>query len=292
MFSEPDYQGKSRSSVNFDVDEFIGGTDLEDKWKALPKSEVRQVRALYDGCTKMFDDCVGRVLDALREQGLDGNTIVIVTADHGDDLYEPGATLGHGQAFNGGDQSNHIPFVMRIPGRAPRRFDETVRLIDIAPTLVGLAGAEAPDAWEGRSLVPWLTGDEKPSPRPVFAETGFPFIQFSGGVDRPKLPPMDEMTFIDEEFNYQFVLLPEYEQALVDAKERVLRTQRWKLVCTPLANGDRAFRLYHLPDDPHCQRNLVAERPEVAAAMQRALELWMDEQREPAYGEIFPQGEP
>jgi arylsulfatase A-like enzyme len=240
----------------------------------------------------MFDDCVGRVLDALREQGLDGNTIVVVTSDHGDDLYEPGATLGHGQAFEGGDQSNHVPFVMRVPGLAPRRFDETVRVIDIAPTLAELAGAAVPGAWEGRSVVPWITGEAPPEPRPVFAETGFPFIRFSGGLERPELPPMDEMTYIDEEFNYQFVLRPEYEQLLVEAKERVLRTQRWKLVCTPLAAGGRVFRLFHLPDDPYGQRDLASERPEVAATMRRALEIWIDEQRETAYAEIFPQGEP
>lgn len=292
MFSDPGYRGKSKSGVSFDIDEFIGGTEIEDKWEAMPKSEVRQVRALYDGCTRMFDDCVGRVIDALREHGLDRSTIIVVTSDHGDDLYEPGTTLGHGQAFAGGDQSNHIPLVIRVPGREARSFDETVRVIDIAPTLAGFAGAEAPESWRGRSLVPWIEGSEEASPLPVFAETGFPFIQFKSGLKRPKLPPMDEMTYIDEDFNYQFVLRPEYEQALVEAKERVLRTQRWKLICTPLAGGGRAFRLFHLPDDPHCERDVAAQRPEVVAPMQRALELWMDERRDLSYGEIFPQGEP
>lgn len=292
MFSDPEYRGKSKSSVNFDIDEFIGGTNLADKWQALPESEVNQMRALYDGCTRMFDDCVGRVIDALQEEGLDDNTIIVVTSDHGDDLYEPGTTLGHGQSFDGGDQSNHIPLVIRVPGRDARRFDETVRVIDIAPTLAGFAGAEAPDAWRGRNLAPWIEDGVEPVPLPVFAETGFPFIQFTSGLDRPKLPPMDELTFIDEGFNYQFVLLPEYEQPLVDAKERLLRTRCWKMICTPLADGGRAFRLFHLPDDPQCLQDVAAERPEVAAAMQRALELWMDEGRESGYEEIFPQGEP
>ena len=127
MFADPAYRGASKSSVVFDIDEFIGGTDLENKWRALPEGEVEQVKALYDGCTKMFDDCVGRVLDALKEQGLDRNTIVIVSADHGDDLYEPGATLGHGLGFNGGDQANHVPLVMRVPGCASRHFEEPVQ---------------------------------------------------------------------------------------------------------------------------------------------------------------------
>ena len=293
MFADPEYRGASRSGVVFDIDEFIGGTDMENKWRALPEDEVKQVRALYDGCTRMFDDCVGRVLDALEEQGLDQNTIVLVTADHGDDLYEPGATLGHGLGFNGGDQSNHVPLVMRVPGRAARHFKEPVRTLDIAPTLAGLGGAEAPAAWEGLSLKPWIEGRETPRPRAVYIETGFPFIQFQiDEVERPYLPPMDEMTFIDEEFNYQFVLLPGYEEKVIAAKERCLRTERWRLVCTPRVDGSRSFRLNFLPDDPHCEQNMAAERPEVLAPMRRALERWIDERVETPHGEIFPAGEP
>jgi hypothetical protein len=61
MFADPTYQGRNRSGVDFDIDSFIGGTDLESKWKALPPKEVAQIRALYDGCTRVFDDCVGGI---------------------------------------------------------------------------------------------------------------------------------------------------------------------------------------------------------------------------------------
>ncbi len=293
MFSDPGYGGGNRGGVAFDIDEFIGGTDLEEKWRALPEPEVRQVRALYDGCTRMFDACVGEILAALRRHGLDRRTIVVVTSDHGDDLYEPGATLGHGLGFIGGDQANHVPLVMHIPGTEARRIGQTVRVIDIAPTLAELAGVGRPPEWEGRSLAGWLRGGEGPESRPVYAETGFPFIQFRvAGVERPPLPPMDEMTFIDESFNHQFVLRPEFAQRLVAAKERCLRTARWKLVCTPTATGGRHFRLFHLPDDPHCQHDLSERRPEVCGRMRGALEAWIDEHRETPLAEIFPGGEP
>ena len=60
MFSDPAYQGRNRNGVDFDIDSFIGGTDLESKWKALPPKEIHQIKALYDGCTRQFDDCVGQ----------------------------------------------------------------------------------------------------------------------------------------------------------------------------------------------------------------------------------------
>ena len=293
MFADPAYHGRNRTGVDFDIDAFIGGTTLEDKWRALPENECQQVRALYDGCTRMFDDCVGEIIDSLRRQGLVENTIVIVTADHGDDLYEPGATLGHGLGFNGGDQTNHIPLVMRVPGAEPREIPQLVRLIDVAPTLAELAGATAPPRWEGHSFAGWIMGTETPAWRPYYGETGYPFVQFrEPGVERPKVPPMDHATFIDESFGYQFVVRPEFEEAIIAAKQRCLRTERWKLICTPGADGRRHFRLHHLPDDPHCERDVAVAHPDVVAAMSAALERWMDQHKESPITEIFPAGEP
>jgi arylsulfatase A-like enzyme len=293
MFSDPAYQGENKGKVNFDIDSFIGGTDLESKWKALPESEVKQIRALYDGCTRQFDDCVKSILDSIKRHGLEDDTIVIITSDHGDDHYEPGVTLGHGLTFNGGLYANHVPMIVHVPGAAPRRIPEIVRLIDVAPTVADLLDIEKSPTWQGRSFAGWIRGTEAPENRPFYGETGFPFVQFTvPGVNRPKLPPMDESTWIDEDYNYQFVLKPEYLPALIAAKQRCLRTRDWKLVCTPTAEGGRHFGLFHLAADPVGMTDVAASRPEVLAPMKAAIERWMDEKIETPIAEIFPQGEP
>jgi arylsulfatase A-like enzyme len=293
MFTDPAYQGPNKNGVDFDIDSFIGGTDLESKWKALSPDEVAQIRALYDGCTRQFDDCVGDILAALERNGLADNTIVIITSDHGDDLYEPGVTLGHGLTFNGGLQANHVPMIVHVPGIPARVVPETVRVIDVVPTLADFAGIESPATWEGRSFANWIRGTETPEHRPYYGETGFPFIQFTvPGVVRPKLPPMDELTYIDEHYNYQFVLKPEYAGRLVEAKQRCLRTRDWKLVCTPTAAGGRHFGLFHLASDPHGEVDLAGSRPEVLGPMRDALERWMDGGIETPIAGIFPDGEP
>lgn len=293
MFADPAYRGPNRNGVDFDIDEFIGGTDLESKWKALPPAEINQIRALYDGCTRQFDDCVAQILAALKRHKLDGDTIVIITADHGDDLYEPGVTLGHGLTFNGANHANRVPMIVHIPGAQPRVINETVRLIDVAPTVAELAGITPSPDWEGQSFASWLRGKEAPLNRPFYGETGFPFIQFSvPGVTRPKLPPMDEMTMIDKDFNYQFVLKSEYVEPLVKAKQRCLRTAKWKLVCTPTAEGGRHFGLFHIATDPDGEIDIAATRPDVLVPMRRALERWMDEHQETPIRDIFPDGEP
>lgn len=292
MFSDPDYEGKNATGVDFDIDGFIGGTDLEDKWSVLPKPEAEQIRALYDGCTRQFDECFRRILDQLEAQGLAENTIVVLTADHGDDLYEQGVTLGHGLSFNGGDSSYHVPLVIRMPGAEPERIGEQVRTIDLAPTLAELVGLARPASWEGHSLAKWIEGSGEAYDLPYYGETQFPFIQFRvDGVERPELPPMDELTYIDPNFNHQFVLRPEFKEPLIAAKQRCLRTRDWKLVMTPGVDGKRHFGLFRTSDDPNCRSDLLDERPEIARPMREALERWLDEHQETPIREIFPDGE-
>ncbi len=293
MFTDPNYDGPNKNGVDFDIDNFIGGTSLESKWQALPPQEIQQIRNLYDGCTRQFDSCVEKILASIKANGLEDNTIVIVTSDHGDDLYEPGVTLGHGLTFNGGLQANHIPMIFHVPGAIPAKIPEIVRLIDIAPTLADLVGVKKPGNWQGQSFANWIRQTEKPINRPFYGETGFPFIQFTvPGVERPKLPPMDEMTYIEKDFNYQFVLKEKYLEPLIHAKQRCLRTQHWKLVCTPTAQGGRHFGLFQLSKDRHGETDLATQRSEILAPMKIGLERWMDQQIESSIAEIFPAGEP
>ena len=286
MFTDPDYDGPNKNGVDFDIDSFIGGTDLEDKWSALPEKDVQQIRDLYDGCTRQFDAQVGRIVDALEKRGLAENTIIIVTADHGDNLYEEGVTLGHGLTFAGGMHGNHIPLIFHLPDGMAKSIPESVNMIDIAPTIADLAGANKPASWEGKSFSGWLDGSVAPVDRPYYGETGFPFIQFRvEGIERPSLPPMDQMTWIDDSFNYQFVLRDEFAQPLVDAKQRCLLVRDWKLICTPTKQGGRHFGLFFKDG----QEDVAAEHPEIVAPMKAALERWMDEGVETPLEGIFPQ---
>eukprot|EP00903_Cladosiphon_okamuranus_P003858 g3856.t1 len=289
MFTDPDYTGPNRNGVDFDIDSFIGGTDLENKWKVLPEKEIQQIRDLYDGCTRQFDDHVGKILAALEKNGLAENTIIVITADHGDNLYEEGVTLGHGLTFNGELHANHVPLVVHVPGGKAGRVEEIMRTIDIAPTITQLLGVEKPESWQGRSVAGWIDGSETPEDRAYYGETGFPFIQFRvAGVERPKLPSMDQMTEIVESFNYQFVLKEEYEGPLVTAKQRCLMTKEWKLICTPTADGGRHYDLFHYAGKGYEKVEAVGDNQPEFASMRVALEKWMDEGIETPASEIFP----
>ena len=292
MFTDPHYKGPNKNGVAFDIDEFIGGTDLENKWRALPDKEIQQIRDLYDGCTRQFDENVGKIIESLEKNHLLENTIVMITSDHGDNLYEDDVTLGHGLTFNGGMQANHIPLLIRVPKSEQRKISEQVRLIDILPTLADMLEVEKPTNWEGQSFAKWLDGSEIPKSRAYYGETGFPFIQFRvKGIERPKLPPMDQLTGIDDSFNYQFVLKKEYEQPLVNAKQRCLVTDKWKLICTPTIEGLRHFGLFQRVGETFSSADVVADYPQIVEPMRKALERWMDERVETSLSDIFPDEE-
>ncbi|MGJ9411610.1 choline-sulfatase [Aeromicrobium sp. CF4.19] len=122
--------------------------------------EVQHARRAYYACVSYVDDQVGKIVDRLEELGLRESTVIIVTADHGDMLGERGLWY----KMSPFEQSSRVPLIINAPGRfTPRRVDNTVSLVDLAPTLVELADGEArPGA--GSSLVTLADGgDEGPN---------------------------------------------------------------------------------------------------------------------------------
>jgi choline-sulfatase len=115
----------------------------------------------YYRMVEMADAAVGRVLDALEDAGLTEETFVVFTADHGDGLARHGLTS---KMFLY-DEAARVPFIAAWPGQlqAGRRDERhLVSGLDVAPTLCGFAGFEAPPKMRGLSLRPLLEGRDAP----------------------------------------------------------------------------------------------------------------------------------
>ena len=129
-----------------------GGATLSDR-------ELAEMMAGYYGMVAQLDHAIGRVLDALEATGQAGDTLVIVTTDHGELLGD------HQMLFKGPlhyDGLLRVPLVVRGPGvRRGVVVDEPVGLIDIAPTVLELAGLAQPGTVEGRSLRTLFTGESQ-----------------------------------------------------------------------------------------------------------------------------------
>ncbi len=107
--------------------------------------------ARYDGEVRDADRDVGRILEILAEAKVDKNTIVIVTADHGEDLGE------HGSFFHGStvyEAATHVPLVIHGPGVPVARVDAPVTLLDLRPTVAHMVAVAPEPGTSGRSVLP------------------------------------------------------------------------------------------------------------------------------------------
>jgi arylsulfatase A-like enzyme/Flp pilus assembly protein TadD len=137
----------------------------------------RYAGRLYDGEVAWTDGLLGRFEDALASLGMRDESALVVTSDHGEGLGEHDEAL-HG--FFTYQTTLRVPLLVRAPGvRAGLKLERTVRLVDVFPTaleLAGLAPAAAPI--DGRSLAPALRGAPELAEPTTYAETLVPLLQF------------------------------------------------------------------------------------------------------------------
>ena len=132
-------------------------------------AEVEHLRALYDGEVERADRGFGAFLDLLRFAGVYDDSVIVVTADHGEEFAEHGG-FDHGRTLY--EELVHIPLLVKLPGGrgGGGRSPEPVSLVDIAPTLAALAGAR-PAAFPGQLLpLPGAPAAASPGTRPLLAE--------------------------------------------------------------------------------------------------------------------------
>jgi len=202
------------------------------------------VQALYDGEVRVFDDMVGRWLAKLESLGILDDTLVIVTADHGEELMERGH-VGHSSCNLNGtlyDECIHVPLIMRYPKRLPAGVvvRQQVSQVDVMPTIFDLLGFDMPKPCDGSSLLPLIEGRSRTFRAEAFAET----------------PPAG------------WQALPGDERRI-----RCVRTAEWKLIIHhDGATGTERSELYFLTEDPGERHSLINQEPTVAERLRASLE--------------------
>jgi arylsulfatase A-like enzyme len=126
----------------------------------IDEQEIRQLRATYYGMITQVDDQIGRLLDHLESTGEDRDTLVVFTCDHGEMLGDH-YMWGKEGYF---DQAYHIPLLIRDPRHAADAARGTIveaftEAVDIMPTILEWLDLEVPAQCDGRSLLPFLTGE-------------------------------------------------------------------------------------------------------------------------------------
>ncbi|WP_101297714.1 sulfatase [Halegenticoccus soli] len=211
----------------------------------LTDEEFEALRGLYRAEIAYLDRRIGDLRRALVEAGEWDDTVFVVVGDHGENVGDHGF-LGH--QYCAYDSLLHVPLVIGGgPFYGRGRSDELVQVLDLAPTLLDVAGVDDPVAREqfrGRSLHP---ASDAPPREHVFAE-----------YVRPQ-PPIEAL---EERFGDLPPELYRYDRSV-----RTARTDEYKLI----TRSDGTEELYRVADDPAETRDLAAARPERAAELRDAV---------------------
>jgi arylsulfatase A-like enzyme len=256
---------------------------LRDPWEIIrrqgePRTEfdLDQIIDLYDGCVKNFDDEVARILDYLENSGLADNTIVLIFSDHGFEFFEH-ETWGQGNSAIG-DFSARVPLIISDPRHPqPALVPEVVRTVDIAPTLLELAGLPVREGMEGVSLVPLMRGGRLPNDLPAFYETGVWLTELPGTPDKHlRYPDLPDLLEVPDKRLGMISLKSRYLDITTVAKDRMVRLGDWKLTYQPLTDGP-LHQLFNIAEDPECRRNLIDRHPDIAERLRALLQEWMED---------------
>lgn len=225
---------------------------LKDKIHLQPEDR-EALSAIYDAEIRKFDDYVRSVIDVLKETGLDKNTIVIISCDHGEEIMEHGhvghsSTSGAGHMF---DELIHVPFIMWCPTLMPQGkvINAQMRTIDMMPTVFDILGVPVPSYFRGKSMWGVITGREPDADRMAFAQTS------RHGFAEP------------DPFN-----IPDYIYCA--------RTPKWKFVTYVSNKEPTREELYDLENDPFEKNNVLDRQPKEANELRVKLTAQLIEYRD------------
>ncbi|MCH9649126.1 MAG: sulfatase [Deltaproteobacteria bacterium] len=239
-----DYQGEI---TGHQVHSVYGGTvDLAD-----PQADVEQLRALYDSELTYVDKYVGELLEALGPEVL-SNTLVILTSDHGEELFDHGGWK-HGQSLY--DEQIRVPFLVRWDDRveAGRRLAGPVELLDVVPTVLAATGTEGEASYQGINLLPALAGEGPVPRRTAFSQhLSFGPLRAAAVLDGYKLVLFNRREAFEPMDDFQ---------AYLNAKD----LERFDDV-----------ELYDLRRDPNESRNLALEDPQRVRQMAPVIHRRLD----------------
>lgn len=193
--------------------------------KDATEADHRKAWAAHLGLLSLADDVFGKLLDDLDRLGFTDDTVVLFTSDHGHHLGQHNM-FGINELY---EQTVHVPLVARFPGGHVGSFDQLVSHLDIAPTLLDLAGVEPVGHLPGISLKNTLSLSERPPERPQFfqfsGQIGYGYFRRGVVTRRYKYiyDPEDEPELYDLESDpietRNLASLPDYQSILVHHHE-------------------------------------------------------------------------
>lgn len=239
------------------IDVFRGGSlppyptekqiDQHQKWDAwrsasdadiADRSDLAEMIAQYNAEIRYADHHVGRLLDFLHELGLYDESLVAITADHGEEFGEHGLYREHWSTHDG---TQRVPFLLKPPSGQPIEMgarDQLVTNVDMPPTIADYAGLNVPPCWQGKSLRPVVENAETEWRDHIVIEHGLYTAQ----------------------------------RAIRTEQWKLIRTYHPGMWSTVVLER----QLYNLRTDPHEQNNVLEDHPEIAKQLENQMSSWTE----------------
>jgi hypothetical protein len=174
------------------------------------------------------------------------------------------------------DVSNRIPLLISAPGMNPGgHIPHPVRSIDLAPTLLELAGLKVMAGMDGLSLASSMREHANDPELDVFSETGVWLTDLPGTpAGHLRYPNLLDLLTVRNIATGTISIKPEYVDRVIFAKDRMIRVGRWKLVYQPLNDG-HLLKLYNMAKDRNCLNDVSGDHPEIIESLWPRLGLWI-----------------
>ncbi|MBQ3141827.1 MAG: sulfatase [Clostridia bacterium] len=154
------YQGNEFDPENKSLDpvyQFKPFCDYFASWFPVGCTDKDYVIAQYDGAVAYMDACIQSLFTKLEALGIENETLVVMTSDHGETLYDHDCYFDHHSMY---DNCLVVPFAVKWPGRVPagKRVADICRLQDVTPTILDILGIKTDINFDGQSMLPAAQG--------------------------------------------------------------------------------------------------------------------------------------
>ncbi|MCC6698596.1 MAG: sulfatase [Candidatus Hydrogenedentes bacterium] len=249
LFGDPTYSGTLTGGQDDMAAAMLSEQGIND-------ADLAHIISLYDGEINLTDMMIGILMESLRELGLDQNTLVVITADHGEELYEHYRFLHHQASVYEG--TLRVPLIYRLPGKIPagKSVPDLCGLIDVAPTILGILDVPVPASYQGVNTEPLMRG-ETVALGPAFGEWR----------DKILFVRTNEYRYIYNPLNYHPPMVNNQRLAGLTDAELAKRNGM------PIKEQE----LYKVSEDPYEQKEIAADNEEAITALRALLDGYMSQ---------------
>ncbi len=214
-------------------------------------------QAWYDGSIRAMDVEIGRLVERMGQLDLLDKTVIVFVADHGEEFHEHDRMF-HSHSVYG--ELTNVPLFFHWPGVIPAGavIDETVRSVDIMPTVLELSRLRGPEVMQGQSLLPLMAA-----------------VQQTDDTDRERL----RASAADLGWGPQPAVSENVRERSNDLVATSFISDGWRLIHNNVipAKDRPEYQLFDHADDPLTLRDVAGEHPEVVERMEEELALWLEQ---------------